>query len=519
MITLFLFTFQITSRACTSSLCAVTCLTESKMAAHLHVDKDVMGKPCKYRDIHTSGVCQMSLQMDQQPPAVEETHIPRHLEQMLILLIAEEMSEGPLSTQNRSSSGANVGALSACMEFLLQEKMLPKLAQYAEADRPLGVRQHVYLFLIGVLNHLHHSHLHHTPIHKPLQALVVASCNMTASPYESQEMEFLSTLCEKIRQDNTLILLYIQPHALKSDTPAGSRSATPVNNCQISTKISLPPEEGSSTLSSKRDSIPEKTVPKFPLVDALLNLCHSADAQISKLAHEYLIVVAGLRVPMCSSAIAQHTLLPHYVASRLLAATRNIPADTEPQLVEDVNVNDRLSEKKAGDSDDESEDLCDFPGRPQIVEFLRWLIYCDKVVGASDSVLGGSICGTVVEVLLEGEIRPALCDSQDEDLVALYTALLAKIITTIVAPQFSAVVLSWLRGEPLLGIGNGSYRTANIKNKSLRLHRDEVEFTKMLSLLVGNIIIRPGAPPTQPKLMMQQPRCRHYDNVQLQHMH
>lgn len=42
------------------------------------------------------------------------------------------------------------------------------------------------------------------------QAMVQASCEMKASPYEAEEMEFLSTLCEKIRQDNSIILLYIQ---------------------------------------------------------------------------------------------------------------------------------------------------------------------------------------------------------------------------------------------------------------------------------------------------------------------
>lgn len=41
-----------------------------------------------------------------------------------------------------------------------------------------------------------------------------ASCEMRASPYEHEEMEFLSTLCEKIRQDSSIILLYIQVRLL-----------------------------------------------------------------------------------------------------------------------------------------------------------------------------------------------------------------------------------------------------------------------------------------------------------------
>ena len=72
-------------------------------------------------------------------------------------LVAEEREQGV------------VGPLSPCMEYLVQEKVLAMLASHAKGDCPLGIRQHAYVFLVGVLNHLHHSHLHHAPIHKPLQ--------------------------------------------------------------------------------------------------------------------------------------------------------------------------------------------------------------------------------------------------------------------------------------------------------------------------------------------------------------
>ena len=40
--------------------------------------------------------------------------------------------------------------------------------------------------------------------------MVKASSDMTASPYEVQEIDFLTTLCEKIRHDHSLVLLYIK---------------------------------------------------------------------------------------------------------------------------------------------------------------------------------------------------------------------------------------------------------------------------------------------------------------------
>ena len=40
--------------------------------------------------------------------------------------------------------------------------------------------------------------------------MVRASCEMTASPYEAEEIQYLTALCEKIRHDHSLVLLYIQ---------------------------------------------------------------------------------------------------------------------------------------------------------------------------------------------------------------------------------------------------------------------------------------------------------------------
>lgn len=43
-----------------------------------------------------------------------------------------------------------------------------------------------------------------------LKMMIKATCEKKASPYEHQEMEFLSIVCEKIREDLSIILLYIE---------------------------------------------------------------------------------------------------------------------------------------------------------------------------------------------------------------------------------------------------------------------------------------------------------------------
>lgn len=261
--------------------------------------------------------------------------------------------------------------MSPCMEYLVQEKVLAALALHARADRPLGIRQHVYIFLVGVLNHLHHTHLHHAPIHKPLQVMVRISCETRASPYEAEEIEFLSTLCEKIRQDSSIILLYIQPLAL---TGAVSSGYTPED--------SLPPTPSHINMSpNNSDPVSvvalEKSQPKFPLVDALLNLCHSADSQISATAHDCLVGIASVREGQSSSTIARYTLLPHYLATRLVIATDNIPADTEPALIEDVPSSEKVRTEGNENSDSDDEEVIgEFPGKkrnnfiPSLAYFL-----------------------------------------------------------------------------------------------------------------------------------------------------
>lgn len=40
--------------------------------------------------------------------------------------------------------------------------------------------------------------------------MVRASYEMTASPYEAEELGYLAALCDKIREDHSLVLLFIQ---------------------------------------------------------------------------------------------------------------------------------------------------------------------------------------------------------------------------------------------------------------------------------------------------------------------
>lgn len=468
----------------------------SHLSDALQAAADVVAPPCprvedlRYHWTQLSIVCQRCRHAEGPKPAIEETHVPRHLHQMLKALVAEEREEG------------FGGPLSPCMEYLVQEKVLPMLASHAQADCPLGIRQHAYIFLVGVLNHLHHSHLHHTPIHKPLQAMVQASCEMRASPYEAEEMEFLTTLCEKIRQDNSIILLYIQPSAmtigqLSSNPPEDSLPSTPTHEGATTTTTSSTtttttttvPASANSTTTTTTTSMEagvHKSQPKFPLIDALLNLCHSADSSISGAAHECMVSLASVREVWSSTTIARHTLLPHYLATRLITSSDAIPEDTEPALIEDVSVQNPTKNEvgENSDSEEEGEDMSDFPGRKELVIFLRWLDFCDKVVGVSDGSLGSSICTAVQEAFLDGPLRSSLT-SLDEDTRSLYLALMAKIVTSVSSPMLVNAIIGWLTEdtEELEGTGR-SIRHHLLEQCRAPPHHLQIQALRLLQVML-----------------------------------
>ncbi|KAG0716062.1 Protein FAM160B1 [Chionoecetes opilio] len=618
----------------------------SHLSDALQAAADVVAPPCphvedlRFHWTQLSIVCQRCQHAEGQMPAVEETHVPRYLLQMLKALVAEEREQGM------------VGPLSPCMEYLVQEKVLAVLASHAKADCPLGIRQHAYVFLVAVLNHLHHSHLHHAPIHKPLQAweltvfrkaqvrrmtagsyskvlsggaagaataMVQASCAMKASPYEAEEMEFLSTLCEKIRQDSSIILLYIQPFAMTGGQLGScplEDSLPPTPTHVGSTTISPTPTTPSNSSASSAEAGAQKSQPKFPLIDALLNLCHSADSIISGAAHECLVNLAGVREVWSSTTIAQHTLLPHYLATRLVTSSDAIPDNTEPALIEDIPLSNSTStvyqdvssitqgclqqegneieepealslQKKvkvlarmdagvsmraicaefdvksstfhatrslcknisetiehfllppamwqhaqrsyclhldtrhsrftctasvspltptapgAGTSletiehfllpparnevcensaNEEGEDVGEFPGKKEIVTFLHWLTFCDKVVSVSDGSLGSSICSAVREAFLDGPLRGGL-DSLDEDARSLYLALAAKIVTSVSSPMLVNAIIGWLTEDEMEGT-EGNMRQLLLQQCQQPPHHLQIQALRLLQVLL-----------------------------------
>ncbi|XP_011639252.1 protein FAM160B1-like [Pogonomyrmex barbatus] len=111
---------------------------------------------------------------------VQNTSIPRHLDILLDILLQEEKEEnepGP------------------CLEYLLQHKLLDLLATLANAETPPGMRTICLSFLRKFLGRSKYPLLHHASIYAPIQRLVALCNGNPPSPIETEEVQFLLTIC------------------------------------------------------------------------------------------------------------------------------------------------------------------------------------------------------------------------------------------------------------------------------------------------------------------------------------
>lgn len=111
---------------------------------------------------------------------IQSTGIPRHLEKLLEILLEEE------------KEGDDPGP---CLEYLLQHKLLDLLASLATAEAPPGMRVVCLSFLKKLLGRSKYPLLHHTSIYAPIQRLISLCDGSSPSPIESEEIQFLLTLC------------------------------------------------------------------------------------------------------------------------------------------------------------------------------------------------------------------------------------------------------------------------------------------------------------------------------------
>lgn len=136
-----------------------------------------------------------------------DTRIPHHLDQMLELLIAEEQQQQQQNDSVEASVETPPAAAATqppttppCLHFVLTARPLDLLAELAAADTPPGTRRCVLAWMRRFLVCMRRPPLAEPAVLEPVQRLLALCRGGCASPYETDEILFASTVAGLVRR-------------------------------------------------------------------------------------------------------------------------------------------------------------------------------------------------------------------------------------------------------------------------------------------------------------------------------
>jgi len=315
------------------------------------------------------------LQLKAEP--VEETLLTFHLNKILSILVTEQEEE-------------NCDLLSPCLEFFLHQDVLNILVALCQADSPPGIRPYIFKVFIFLLHQVKYPLLYETACHLPLCRLTLV-CSLTkASPTESQEIEFLSLLCDKVKAEPHLVQVFL-PEEKSGSTAASNLSS---RSSRSSSMINL---EQIQTLAINVKQILESVESRHYLGTALLNYLDSSDYCLTCRVMENIINLAGVDSDESASALVFGSPLILQLVNRTKQLFKNIPEDVEAGRIEELEVNWIQAHKLH--SQEFSEDA--FSGRTELISFLSFLDFIDNLVDGSHELVGSSIASSVGPLLVE----------------------------------------------------------------------------------------------------------------------
>ncbi|XP_041371199.1 protein FAM160B1-like isoform X2 [Gigantopelta aegis] len=335
---------------------------------------------------------------------IEQTRIPVHVEQMMHILSQEE----------EESNGS--GTTGPCLEYVLQHKLMETLYTLGRTDHPPGMKQIVLIFFTKLLSRIKHPLLPHINVHRAVQRLVKTCGETKAAPSEKEEIEYLCTVCSKIKSDPYLINFFIE---------------IPRKNTQNAGK-KLPADQ--STIQSKLSAGRQD----FSLVNALLVLSRSEDARVAVKACEGLMLCASLPTQCAAQCICDHTNFCDDLAERLCELY-----DALPTMISPVDI-DTVSAKWGLDVITEREDHQSFRGKRTLTSFISWLDYCDQLIAMANPLVAGALAKSIHNKLLIGKVQHNIlqtCETSAIIATAYLTRCLRTVCSTPLLSEFCHFIL------------------------------------------------------------------------------
>lgn len=373
---------------------------------------------------------------------VDQTSIPVHLDQMVVLLQQEE------SEAERNTTGP-------CMEYLLQHKLLETLYSLGRTDHPPGMKQAVLTFFTKLLSRLEQPLLPHVNVHRAVHRLVKACGEVKAAPSESEEIQFLCTVCAKIKQDPYLVNFFIdmpkkktmpgaakpvtiQPSEVSKQPSEVSKPQSDVSNQP--SDVSPPTEMSQQCQSEEKASTNNVQSKEFSLVSSLIILSHSADSRVAVKACEGLMLCASLPEPAAAQCMVQDTTFCEEMSQRLVESYLKLPSLVNPIDLEHVEA------KWGLDVITESEDHQTFLGKRHLVSFLSWLDYCDQLIGLSNPSVAEALAKSIRNLFLDVIMEPSILQTSESGAV-LATAYLTRCLRTVCSPQLLLEFSKFILGD------------------------------------------------------------------------
>ncbi|XP_078668030.1 FHF complex subunit HOOK interacting protein 2A-like isoform X7 [Branchiostoma floridae x Branchiostoma belcheri] len=331
---------------------------------------------------------------------VDQTNIPSHLEQMLEILIQEE--------EERGEAGP-------CMEYLMQHKLLETLHTLGRADCPPGMKQEVLVFFTKLLGKIQQPILPHVNVHRPVHRLIRVCGEVQAAPTENEEIQFLCTLCAKLKDNPYLVNFFLQAPPKSESTPSSS------------------PSKGSDS------SAGSEGCPEYNIIDSLLSLTQSPDSRIAVKSCEGLMLLVSLPEQAAADCAVKHTRLCEVLTDRLTLLHRALPATMEPIDIESV-------EAKWGLDFSDKDDANQFPGKRQLTSFLSWLDYCDQLIKESHKTIGAALAFAVKERFFVPVFEPQIMQASEVGALTA-TALLTQCLKMVTSEHLLHELVMFCLGE------------------------------------------------------------------------
>uniref|UniRef100_A0A8C2EBE6 Family with sequence similarity 160 member B1 n=1 Tax=Cyprinus carpio TaxID=7962 RepID=A0A8C2EBE6_CYPCA len=342
---------------------------------------------------HWKAITHYYIETSDDKAPVTDTNIPSHLEQMLNILTQEE--------RERES-----GETGPCMEYLLHHKILETLYTLGKADCPPGMKQQVLSFYTKLLGRIRQPLLPHINVHRPVQKLVRLCGEVLAAPTGNEEIQFLCTVCAKLKQDPYLVNFFLENKNKKLEA-AKDGGADLVKKDPSSPDTGQNQNPGEASPSSVHTTLPNSD--NYNLVSSLLNLTKSPIIVIIRMMIYFLL-------PAKSSQKYYECLL-HCLRSMELLDVYNL-----------------------------KEDAVAFAGKRALISFLSWLDYCDQLIKEAQKTAAAVLARAVRERFFVAIMEPQLMQTSEVGILTS-TALLNRIIRQVTSEALLQETIYFLLGE------------------------------------------------------------------------